>query len=158
MPDREEQRRADLSSLRIERAAAVRRPARQRRRWLMPLLLLLAVAGGAAAWVARNRPLPVAVAYATASAPGESGPLPVLSGSGYVVTGDRYVSVGVRVAGRIDRYFVEEGQSVQARTTRSSSWTTATTAPPSAGTEARIASARANQALADADLRARQRS
>jgi RND family efflux transporter MFP subunit len=38
---------------------------------------------------------------------------PVLSGSGYIVTGDRYISIGVRVPGRIDRYFVEEGQSVQ---------------------------------------------
>lgn len=151
LPDREEQRRADLSSLRIERAAAVRRPPRRRRRWLLPLLLLLAVAGAAAAWFVRTRPLPVAVAYATVSAPGESGPLPVLSGSGYVVTGDRYVSVGVRVAGRIDRYFVEEGQSVKKgdslvqlddRDYRAAA----------AATEARIASARANQALADADL------
>ena len=36
----------------------------------------------------------------------------MLSGSGYIVTGDRYISIGVRVAGRIDRYFVEEGQNV----------------------------------------------
>ncbi len=32
---------------------------------------------------------------------------------GYIVTGDRYRSIGVRVPGRIDRYFVEEGQSVK---------------------------------------------
>ena len=38
---------------------------------------------------------------------------PLLSGSGYVVTGDRYVSIGVRVPGRIERYFVEEGQAVR---------------------------------------------
>ena len=50
--------------------------------------------------------------YAQRAAAGDSGPAPVLSGSGYIVTGDRYVSIGVRVAGRIDRYFVEEGQSV----------------------------------------------
>lgn len=29
------------------------------------------------------------------------------------MTGDRYVSIGVRVPGRIDRCFVEEGQSVR---------------------------------------------
>jgi RND family efflux transporter MFP subunit len=39
--------------------------------------------------------------------------MPILSGSGYIVTGERYVSIGVRVAGRIDRYFVEEGQNVR---------------------------------------------
>jgi HlyD family secretion protein len=33
----------------------------------------------------------------------------MLTGSGYVVTGDRYVSLGVRVPGRIN-YIVEEGQ------------------------------------------------
>ena len=149
--DREEQRRADLSSLRIEREPAVRRPAQRRRRWWLPVLLVLVLAGAGALWVVRNRPLPVGVAYATRTAPGEAGPLPVLSGSGYVVTGDRYVSVGVRVAGRIDRYFVEEGQSVKKgdslvqlddRDYRAAV----------AATEARIASAQANVALANADL------
>ena len=71
------------------------------------------------------------MAYATRTAAGETGPLPVLSGSGYVVTGDRYVSIGVRVPGRIDRYFVEEGAERAARATRWCSSTTATTAPPS---------------------------
>jgi RND family efflux transporter MFP subunit len=37
----------------------------------------------------------------------------VLSGAGYVVSADRYISIGVRVAGRIDRYLVEEGDHVQ---------------------------------------------
>jgi RND family efflux transporter MFP subunit len=151
MSDREEQRRADLSSLRIERDPIVRRPAPRRRRWWIPVLLALLAVGGGAVWALRNRALPVGVAYATRSAAGEAGPLPVLSGSGYVVTGDRYVSVGVRVAGRIDHYFVEEGQSVKKgdslvqlddRDYRAAV----------AATEARIASARANLALADADL------
>src|SRR5262249_2553402 len=34
--------------------------------------------------------------------------------SGYVVTGDRYISLGVRVMGRIEKYLVEEGQTVHA--------------------------------------------
>lgn len=152
MSDREEQRRADLSSLRIERDPIVRRPPRRRRRrrWIAVLLALLVIGGGAV-WALRNRALPVGVAYATRSVPGDAGPLPVLSGSGYVVTGDRYVSVGVRVAGRIDHYYVEEGQSVRKgdslvqlddRDYRAAV----------AATQARIASARADLALADADL------
>jgi HlyD family secretion protein len=150
MSDREEQRRADLSSLRIERQP-VRRAPRRRGRWWIVVLIALVLIAGAVLWAVRARPLPVGVAYATRSAPGETGPLPVLSGSGYIVTGDRYVSVGVRVAGRIDRYFVEEGQTVKKsdplvqlddRDYRAAV----------AATEARIASARANAALADADL------
>src|SRR5262249_54374451 len=39
---------------------------------------------------------------------------PVLSGAGYVVSADRYIAIGVRVAGRIDRYMVEEGDHVEA--------------------------------------------
>ncbi len=40
--------------------------------------------------------------------------VPILSGAGYVVSADRYISIGVRVAGRIDRYVVEEGDRVKA--------------------------------------------
>ena len=151
MSNREEQLRADLSSLRIERDPIVHRPPRRARRWWLLVVVAVLLAGAVAAFSALTRPLPVGVAYATRSAPGAAGPLPVLSGSGYIVTGDRYVSVGVRVAGRIDRYFVEEGQSV-------------TKGEPLvqlddrdyraivAAIDARIASARANLALAEADL------
>ncbi|MGH7785727.1 MAG: efflux RND transporter periplasmic adaptor subunit [Candidatus Binatia bacterium] len=151
-PDREQQLRADLASLRIERDAAPRRAPRNKRRWVLPLLALIVVAAVVVTWWAKTRPLVVGLAQAVRTQAGEAGPLPVLSGSGYVVTGDRYVSVGVRVAGRIDRYFVEEGQSVRKddplvqlddRDYRAAL----------AGIDARIASARANQALADADLR-----
>jgi RND family efflux transporter MFP subunit len=81
----------------------------------MPIVMattVLAIAGFAA-WAVIGRTLPVTVAYATLAAPGQAGPAPVLSGSGYIVTGDRYVSIGVRVPGRIERYFVEEGQSIR---------------------------------------------
>jgi RND family efflux transporter MFP subunit len=37
----------------------------------------------------------------------------VLSGSGYVVTGEKYVSIGVRVPGRIDAYLVDESDAVK---------------------------------------------
>jgi RND family efflux transporter MFP subunit len=38
----------------------------------------------------------------------------VLAGSGSVVSADRYISIGVRVPGRIERYLAEEGQHVKA--------------------------------------------
>jgi RND family efflux transporter MFP subunit len=38
----------------------------------------------------------------------------VLSGSGYVVTGEKYISIGVRVAGRIEAYLVDEADRVKA--------------------------------------------
>ena len=75
----------------------------------------------------------------------------MLSGSGYVVTGDRYVSIGVRVPGRIDRYFVEEGESVHKGDPLvqldDRDYQAAV-----AAIKARQASARADLALADADL------
>lgn len=151
--DRESQLRADLQSLRIEREPPARRGPRRRggRRWLLPAVLAVLAGLGAAAWVVHSRPLPVAVAVAQRVAAGDAGPAPLLSGSGYVVTGDRYVSIGVRVPGRIDRYFVEEGQTVRKgdplvqlddRDYRAAV----------AAIQARQASARADLALADADL------
>ncbi len=151
-PEREEKLRADLASLRIDRGAAPR-PAVRRggRRRTLPIVVAVVLAA-LAVWAMTRRPLQVTVAYATLSAPGQVGPAPVLSGSGYVVTGDRYVSIGVRVPGRIDRYFVEEGQSVHK-------------GDPlvqlddrdyhalMARTEAGLAVARANLALAEADLK-----
>lgn len=78
----------------------------------MAAALIVVGLAAVAVWSIAGRRLSVTVAQVTLSAPGQDGPLPVLSGSGYVVTGERYVSVGVRVPGRIDRYFVEEGQGV----------------------------------------------
>src|SRR5439155_1468025 len=73
----------------------------------------VALLAALAAWILlAGRAVPVTVVYATLAASGQAGPAPVLSGSGYIVTGDRYVSIGVRVPGRIERYFVEEGQTV----------------------------------------------
>lgn len=105
--------RADLESLKIERADQVPRR-RSKRMWRWVLLALVVLGGGfAAANLLRSRPITVEAAPAIKLAAGEDTSVPVLSGSGYVVTGDRYVSLGVRVPGRIDRYFVEEGQNVK---------------------------------------------
>jgi RND family efflux transporter MFP subunit len=107
--------RKNLEALRLERKTAAPPPARRRRLVLgtialvvVVLLLALLFGGGG--------PVPVETARAV-TVPGESGrpaEVPVLSGSGYVVSADRYISIGVRVPGRIDRYLVEEGAHVKA--------------------------------------------
>jgi len=108
--------RDELSALRIDRS---QRAAPPRPPWLKPvlaggaalLLLLLALAG----WRATFGSVPVVkLAYATRTTPGASQAGAVLTGSGYVVTGDRYISLGVRVPGRIEEYLVDEGESVKA--------------------------------------------
>lgn len=114
-PGHEEKLRADLASLRIDRSVGAQQaPRRRAPHRKAPIIIggAVVVLIGAAVWAVTGRALPVTVAYATLSTPGQAGPAPVLSGSGYIVTGDRYISIGVRVAGRIDHYFVEEGQNV----------------------------------------------
>ena len=152
-PERDQQLRADLASLRIDRTATpAPRRRRRRPRRIAPIVLVLVALAAAGAWMTTRQPPAVRVVYAAVTTPGEAGPIPVLSGSGYVVTGDRYVSIGVRVPGRIERYFVEEGQSIHKgdplvqiddRDYRA----------VVARTEAGLQVARANQALAEADLK-----
>jgi RND family efflux transporter MFP subunit len=115
-PERNERLRGDLASLRIERPEVAPAPARRRRHSV--LWSLLGVAVVAAVWIGlRLRGGSVAEVQVVRAA-AEEGGMPVrgtvLSGSGYVVTGEKYISIGVRVPGRIERYFVEEGQSVHA--------------------------------------------
>ncbi|MGH3053677.1 MAG: hypothetical protein ACRDL7_01705, partial [Gaiellaceae bacterium] len=88
-PGHEEKLRADLASLRIDRSAgaqqaAKRRPARRKAPIVIGVVVLLII--GAAVWAVTGRSLPVTVAYAALSTPGQAGPAPVLSGSGYIVT------------------------------------------------------------------------
>jgi RND family efflux transporter MFP subunit len=158
--ERDDRLRADLASLRIDRdakpkATAVRRTTKRPPRTVL-VLVVLALVLLAGWWLLRGRAVPVQVAYATAVEAGRLEAAPVLSGSGYVVTGDRYVSIGVRVAGRIDRYFIEEGQSVREgdplvqlddRDYRAAV----------GRVEASLVLARANLELADAELRRGQR-
>ena len=105
----------NLHSLRIDPTA--RHP--QGRHWLWSVfltLMLAAVIGGTSLWLyprTIGRPVEVHVAYAQVVGKGAAATGPVLSGAGYVVTGNRYVSIGVRVPGRIDAYEVQEGDFVR---------------------------------------------
>jgi HlyD family secretion protein len=103
--------RERLTALRLERGQPL--PPR-RRRWpfVVAALALLLVAVAARRLVRGSAPL-VETASVTVAGNGAPDGIPVLSGAGYVVSADRYISIGVRVAGRIDRYLVEEGDRVQ---------------------------------------------
>ena len=106
--------RDELATLRIDRSKPPSRGSRRGPLWIGGVVLgLVLLVGAAFAWRSLTRPLPVAVAYAERSEPGAAASSgPVLSGSGYVVTGDKYISIGVRVAGRIDQYLVDESDRV----------------------------------------------
>src|SRR5439155_6580867 len=109
MAETAEELRRSLAALRLERGTA--KPPARRPRWL-PIGVVIAVALLAVAGVrlARGRTASVDVVRASVPAVGDGAAgVPVLSGAGYVVSADRYIAIGVRVAGRIDRYMVEEG-------------------------------------------------
>ena len=60
-------------------------------------------------------PTEVSVGYANRIEAGGSAPAtPVLSGSGYVVTADKYISIGTRIPGRIEKFLVDEADRVKA--------------------------------------------
>jgi HlyD family secretion protein len=114
-----EELRDQLAALRLDRAA--RTPRKLSPRALVALcggsaLVLLAILFGVyrATW---GRTLEVQVAYAKRSAaPAAGSPgtaMPSLTGSGYIVTGTDYLSLGVRVPGRIVAYLVDEGDRVK---------------------------------------------
>ena len=112
MAETAEELRQKLGTLRLERAPV--KPQRGPRRWV----LVAAAAGVFVLTLVVYRllaPRAVAVEVARASVPDAATPdaVAVVSGAGYVVSADRYVAIGVRVAGRIDRYFVEEGDRVE---------------------------------------------
>jgi RND family efflux transporter MFP subunit len=114
MAETAEELRRNLTALRLARGTA--RPPRHRPRWILgavsTAVIVTAVLG---LRLARGRTAVVEVAQASVPAiDGGTGVVSVLSGAGYVVSADRYIAIGVRVAGRIDRYMVEEGDHVEA--------------------------------------------
>jgi len=105
--------RDELHSLRIDRTAAPVR--RSVPRWWVAVALVVLASAAAATWRLVGARTPrVAVAYALRSEPGQARAGPVLTGSGYVVTGEKYISIGVRVPGRVDAYLVDESEHVVA--------------------------------------------
>jgi len=109
-----EERRAardQLAALRIDRDAL---PARRGppRGWLAAGAAALLLAALLVWRLLAGGPLEVRVAYAELGGGAAAPAAELLTGSGYVVTGDRYISLGVRVPSRIERYLVEEGERV----------------------------------------------
>jgi membrane fusion protein (multidrug efflux system) len=104
-----------LSGLRLD--PVIRQPQRRNPLWWIAITLVLAAVIGSASWwlyqKTLGRPLQVQVAYARLVGANTQLSGAVLSGAGYVVTGDRYISIGVRVPGRIDAYTVQEGDLVR---------------------------------------------
>jgi RND family efflux transporter MFP subunit len=111
-----ERRRDDLAALRIDRNPAPRAAERPRWwgvAWIAGASVIFLVLCGVAWKATLGRVTEVNVAYAQRSGGGNSAAAAVLTGSGYVVTGDRYITLGVRVPGRIEAYLVEENQRVE---------------------------------------------
>ena len=110
----EEKLRADLAALRVERPSESL-ATKGRARGRSPLLWLgiaAAVVLGIAAIGLRATPVSVASAVlADAAALLDA---PVLTGSGYIVPGDKVVAIGARVPGRVERYLVDDGSIVKA--------------------------------------------
>jgi RND family efflux transporter MFP subunit len=106
-----------LRALRIDRETPSRSvdPRRPRNRAAIGAVLL----GLALAAVLLYRfvlAAPLAVRVVAARVPPSDRPIqgPVLSGSGYVITAEKYIAIGVRVPGRIERFLVDEGDHVVA--------------------------------------------
>jgi RND family efflux transporter MFP subunit len=110
----EEKLRADLAALRVERPSeSPAGKARARKR--SPLVwLALAAPVGLGILAIGLRATPVTVASAVLTDAAALGDEPVLTGSGYIVPGDKVVAIGARVPGRVERYLVDDGSIVRA--------------------------------------------
>ncbi len=119
-----ERLREDLAALRLPRgpgteaaaAAELEGAARRGPRWPRRVLLVALLLGLALAAWRLLAPAPLRVEVATAVPYSEAArvPVPVLSGSGYLVPAQPFVAIGSRIAGRIQRYRVDEGDRVRA--------------------------------------------
>jgi HlyD family secretion protein len=106
-----------LRSLRIERTATGQTATsprwRRRTGWIVGVTIVFALlAYGVYRW-ASGAPLRVYGAYARMAQGGKSIVAPLLSGAGYLITAEKYIAIGVRVPGRIERFFVDEGDHVE---------------------------------------------
>src|SRR3990172_3086982 len=106
---RGEGRRRELASLRVAREPEDLdvAPSGRRRLVFAAAAVLLALVLWLVYRAMAARPVVVQVASASARPSGAPVRGAVLAGTGYVVTGEKYIAIGVRVAGRIERYFVD---------------------------------------------------
>jgi len=104
-----------LRSLRIERTTQVPATPKPRRRWgrAVAAASLLTVASILGYRAVAIRPLTVPVVYAQVEQGDRPIQGPVLSGAGYLITAEKYIAIGVRVPGRIERFLVDEGDRVE---------------------------------------------
>jgi HlyD family secretion protein len=102
----------ELESLRIARAPQPKKPSR-----LIPAVITLAILAvvGAAGYVVYQRtlgrPPEVQTAIVSVKAAGQAGT--VLTGSGYIVTEHKYITIGTKILGQIVEEPIEEGQHVK---------------------------------------------
>src|SRR5579871_3976127 len=106
------QRIRELESLRIKRAAEPSRRFRPLTAILIGVASACLAAGGYAAYQhTLGRPLEVRTAYVAMQGAGQPGV--VLTGSGYVVTRHKYITIGTKILGQIVQEPIEEGQHVK---------------------------------------------
>ena len=105
----------ELESLRIARQEQVKKPSR-----LVPAaitLMILAVVGGVGYEVylrTLGRPPEVQTAIVSVKAAAQASTL--LTGSGYIVTAHKYITIGTKILGQIIEEPIEEGQRVNLAT------------------------------------------
>src|SRR5439155_4981235 len=105
----------ELESLRIERPQE--QPSRKRSRLVsIAIVMLLTTVLGAASYVIYARtigqPLTVRTMMIVARTDGKSSVL--LTGSGYIVTRHKYITIGTKILGQIVDEPIEEGQHIKA--------------------------------------------
>ena len=109
----ERNRSEQLRSLQIDRDAEPPRRGGWRIAFaVVGIAVVLALGATAAFRGLRGAPPAVRVAHARLHEGAAPVRVPVLSGAGYVITAEKYIAIGVRVPGRVERYLVDEGDSV----------------------------------------------
>lgn len=144
--------RRELEQLRLPRDGDGEIAARRRRRW--PVVALggaALIAAALVSWRLTHSTVRVETVRSVPLAERAGQPVPVLSGSGYLVPAQPFIAVGSRVAGRIARYLVEEGDRVSAGQPMVELDATPFRAAVDQ-VEASLRSARAQRELADAEL------
>src|SRR5690349_14482804 len=108
------QKLGNLESLRIPRAGQPARTSRKRFVFAATLVVVLAAAGVlASALYSRTTGRPLTVQTLLVQARGDNQPRVMLTGSGYVVTRHKYITIGTKILGQIVAEPIEEGQHVR---------------------------------------------